>query len=457
MSDEIEVRKSKRRRRRRIGCGVALGLAMALTGLATIDGSPPEDADLILEFSADVPDGESFISGLIQVHGEIIDVPEMGDWVSEVSMNRDVPRPIAIPSSPRALDREVWNDALADEMAAWFEGPAASLKKFDDILEIPAFDSALGTSDEYPQITPLRALTYFLRDRALLSRIRNDTAEASRDLDRIRRLGERFVREGRSLVDVLVGVAVIGTARTSANALLHDGDLAPEIEARWLELEPLFDREPALRARAFRADYSWIRAKIVEAGSGELMGLEQAPPFVRQLFFKPNRTLVGAATEYRKLIDRGNTPRVERGPYWGQELKDGARMRALLRVNTGELFIAMLSPNLERVIDQFDSALLESRVSRALIALRRYERTHAALPPDLETLIAAIEPLDAVPLDPYSGKALGYDPARRILWSVGDDGVDNGGEGWQQRRDDLEVRRHELPDWVWLIPPIPGS
>lgn len=56
----------------------------------------------------------------------------------------------------------------------------------------------------------------------------------------------------------------------------------------------------------------------------------------------------------------------------------------------------------------------------------RNDTSDAGLPPTL----AALAPryLEAEPVDPFSGKPFGYDPARGFLWSVGLDGVDTGGQ-----------------------------
>ena len=74
---------------------------------------------------------------------------------------------------------------------------------------------------------------------------------------------------------------------------------------------------------------------------------------------------------------------------------------------------------------------------------------------EMQTLVEAIESFDSVPFDPYSGRPFGYDPERRIIWSVGEDGLDGQGDGWIEVRDDPDSIRWDLPDPAWLIPPIP--
>ena len=86
------------------------------------------------------------------------------------------------------------------------------------------------------------------------------------------------------------------------------------------------------------------------------------------------------------------------------------------------------------------------------IALKRYQLRHGALPSDLNALVP--EFLSAVPRDPVDGKPLRYrlnPDGTFLLYSVGSDGMDNGGDPtpsgssktfyWQRGR-----------DWVWPQP-----
>ena len=62
------------------------------------------------------------------------------------------------------------------------------------------------------------------------------------------------------------------------------------------------------------------------------------------------------------------------------------------------------------------------------IALKRYQLKQGNYPPDLSALVP--EWLPAVPRDPVDGKPMRYQSAGKIflLYSVGNDGVDNGGD-----------------------------
>ena len=88
----------------------------------------------------------------------------------------------------------------------------------------------------------------------------------------------------------------------------------------------------------------------------------------------------------------------------------------------------------------------EREAGRAILALLIFERRKGMLPDKLSDLVEA-NILDSVPFDPFANAALHYSRERRIVWSVGEDGVDDGGEGVGQLR-------WLSGDAVWQIPNI---
>jgi hypothetical protein len=71
------------------------------------------------------------------------------------------------------------------------------------------------------------------------------------------------------------------------------------------------------------------------------------------------------------------------------------------------------------------------RCSRASLAVERYRLANGALPDSLDALVPKF--LNAVPTDPFNGQPLRYKrlAAGYVVYSVGEDGVDNGGtEGY---------------------------
>ena len=90
----------------------------------------------------------------------------------------------------------------------------------------------------------------------------------------------------------------------------------------------------------------------------------------------------------------------------------------------------------------------------AAIALKRYELRHGELPPSLEALVPGFLP--RLPRDYMNGKPLRYrlnPDGTFVLYSVGDDGVDDGGD--PTPRTGKSFRMWFGRDAVWPQPVTP--
>jgi len=100
------------------------------------------------------------------------------------------------------------------------------------------------------------------------------------------------------------------------------------------------------------------------------------------------------------------------------------------------------------------------RIGMTAIALKRFQLKHGRWPETAGELVP--EFLPSVPIDPYDGKPLKYHPnpdGTFLLYSVGENGVDDGGDPsntapgnvtffWQDRH---------ARDWVWPQPATPAE
>ena len=87
------------------------------------------------------------------------------------------------------------------------------------------------------------------------------------------------------------------------------------------------------------------------------------------------------------------------------------------------------------------------------IALQRYHLTHGSYPDSLKTLVPDF--IAAVPMDLMDGKPLRYQQkldGTFLLYSVGEDGEDNGGDPMNSSKSWLKAR-----DAVWPIPASVGE
>ena len=139
---------------------------------------------------------------------------------------------------------------------------------------------------------------------------------------------------------------------------------------------------------------------------------------------QPNRT--------RRLILatlRRHIAAVER-PYRGEPPAEPSRSKSWLNYG-GETWHRNLTAGLSLLTAKRWGSDFTVRSTSVLLALRAYHIDHGRLPQHLDALVP--DYLDAVPRDPWDGKPLRYSAARRQIWAVGDDLVDDGGS--EEERD----------------------
>jgi len=102
-------------------------------------------------------------------------------------------------------------------------------------------------------------------------------------------------------------------------------------------------------------------------------------------------------------------------------------------------------------------SVIFSRLAEIACALEAFHADHQSYPDDLERLVP--EYLPSVPGD-IDGEPIRYalDPGngRYRLWSVGEDGIDNGGVEEVKPRHQRSKPRYwfgRTDDWVWQYPP----
>lgn len=448
--------RSRRSRLRRFGCLGSVALFVLLVVYSLVDVPAPDDSDLLPPPEPTVAFEDSILGGIVELCGSIPEeeIPERGSWVDEF-WTIEIPDPFA----PRPLDRSFWTEEHATRIEIWFDGPGAPLADLPAVLARPTLGESVpeDLSAVLRGLPEMRQALFLERDRAFALRIRGKTGEASRRLHLGIELGEVLLDQGRSFVAVLLGIACSQVGHDGLVSVLHDGDLAPEVESRLLEAA-MSPRRAERAARAYRHEYVTFRGTVEKLAAGELdvEEVEEVSAFRLRLTFKPHRTLNRAAGHFRALVERARTPRWRREPSDPTRYTEGATLRAILTVNAGEILIGQLLPNVAWAIGRFDRCAVEQKAVGTLVALRIHERTHGTLPPDLGTLIETVGGFEAVPIDDYSGEPLRYDPDRRIIWSIGENGTDEGAADLDAWREDL-MNRFEYTDWIWFIPPVPDE
>ena len=108
-------------------------------------------------------------------------------------------------------------------------------------------------------------------------------------------------------------------------------------------------------------------------------------------------------------------------------------------------FWQSMDDSLARTHNRVFQARTERAVTRTILAIRLYGIINGKPPLRLEDLVAA-GLLQTIPVDEFSGAPLHYSSEKRILWSVGENGTDDGGTSgtnfWKEK------------DAVWTLAPL---
>ena len=119
----------------------------------------------------------------------------------------------------------------------------------------------------------------------------------------------------------------------------------------------------------------------------------------------------------------------------------------------------LMMPSLDRAVQTDFRSMTDRRLAGTALAIRLYALDHGGkLPETLSALLPKYLP--AVPLDPLAaGKPIGYiaDPGRPIVYSVGENGADDGGSDKPMRPGMINTGRWQQMDAVFDLTRQPRS
>ncbi|HEY4416077.1 MAG TPA: hypothetical protein VGO57_10320 [Verrucomicrobiae bacterium] len=381
-----------------------------------------------------------------------------------------------------------WDDFIAEEAA---DRPGIAL--LHQVLDRPQLDFQLNYKMGFrlvlPQLGPLRQAGQKLAIAITCDLYEGHDTEAATNILTMLGLVQRNETEGL-LISHLVRVAMANATVAPTWDFLQstnvtDTQLA-SLQKGWEQLNFLNDAR-----QAFRMERPWAVDAIQKTrvshgefvkyfgsssglmGSGGVSGWEELTEKPRYMMSEAMwRSSWSYTDELRTL--QNDTIIIE--ALWAMQTNQSqcykadydamvARLTAGTSASAGAAFFhALKIPDLGEFFN--DTSYASSMVRRMIrmeaarrvvvvaIALKRYQLKHGSWPSSLSEL--APEFLASIPFDPFDGKPLRYRPnadGTYLLYCVGDDGVDDGGNptlpagttssslNWQKAR-----------DWVWPQP-----
>jgi hypothetical protein len=379
--------------------------------------------------------------------------------------------------------QQPWTGGEFPPLQKWLEANRGALDLVVEASHRPCYYapplSLIGASDAPLVLTPLPGLTES-RDAAkcLLARAMWQTGEkrpkeAWNDITAIYRLS-RLVGQGHSIIEGIMSVTLNDLACTGTIALLHHGELTPELIARIrhdLDAQPDFDfaftaidqferisgLDVVVRLTSRNSAALWL--ELAEPGSNNKGGI------IDTFSIDWNHTLreinvvcdeLVTATRLPLTIDRTRAAiniqgELEARGYFrnrGIELIASLFSRNLRNRIAADTLVFMLGGALPVAINVQERANTQLRMTRAAAALAAFRAEHGAYPATLAEL--APFAADSSVIDPFSSdKPLVYradSAGGYLLYSVFYNGLDDGGtDGY-----------HPIVEGEWVLekPPI---
>jgi hypothetical protein len=386
-----------------------------------------------------------------------------------------------------------------DQLAKDLEENAATLERIRAALVKPVMnnkvDLSLAPNLLIPHLAPAKSLTYWFGAECQLALHEGRTRDALPALLSIIQL-PRLISEDRIVISELVRIAIAAVARTDTwEALQADGwtaeDLA-RVQQAWASQSFAAGMAHSLEGELVfgTQSFDWMR-KSNEEAIKMLYGMEEYLPTSeseRPFWEETLRNLPGgeAAMEFlRKQV----YCRVWRFAWLDQDarryLESMEQLLAISRAATTNRSFATVEPALKGfheypasmnfydklryptpitiltlvgVINKAMHAETDRSLTICDVALKRYRLRHGSLPPSLDALVP--EFLASVPIDYMDGKPIKYrldSGGAFILYSVGEDGKDDGGDT-ALLPDKTNLRMlWNRKDYVWPAPAQPDE
>ncbi len=435
-----------------------------------------ENADPILRYKrVPLPDEENAFPLWKEAAGKRVRAGE--DLREALSKALDEYEPFPEGDDGRRLSE--WMEKNAEALALFDAGIARGRCQFPEIE---------GRDVDIPYLAPLRAAGRLKLVKAKLLAQNGNLDAAAGEITGIIRLGEMIAGGEGPLIHYLVAIAVQGYGTRGARWLARqEGVSAPALDRMIRSLENAArpgDKFAAAMRVAFTCcaapvlrELDDVLAKFFEHGLpqpfGEPIDQETAdmikPIFTDPRLFDRADTLRLIGRLYAQVACDARSPWIERDTgrkaYWerfhkaatedfvtiftalvervkkNEDLSDEDLRELVGPVKNpfGRLVTGLLVAADYAALDRCFRTLADRETTKTVLALRLYELRHGELPADLNALVTD-GILAEIAADPCSSERLRYDRTRRIIWSVGENGKDDGGDATDERG---------KPAWNW--------
>jgi hypothetical protein len=349
---------------------------------------------------------------------------------------------------------DTWLESRKDAFALLRQGIALGQ------LQLPAF----GVDDYFTKFD-LSGLRHAARAKVILAREqaeRAEYAEAAREFGEVFEMGRLIAAGDGPMIHYLFGIAVQSMGLNGVRWLAAQPDVPSAVLSQMLRDIPAQDESDGVLAQVYRvefAQYAIPQLKKIEQDA--LSPTNNFPIRITRVLDVTN-TIAIAEAFYARLVKNalGSWPNRDKGieadakhlvtlpdvddpadfamtlmmcsfqkqdreatKQWKQLDKLGRKQPNIF----GRLLVSLMLHSCEKVHERSVKVRTEINMTRSLVGLQRFRRDNGSWPDSLaEVRSSAV--LSDEPGDLFDGKPVRYSRAKGILWSVGPDEKDDGGD-----------------------------
>jgi hypothetical protein len=352
---------------------------------------------------------------------------------------------------PKSLDHKLgdlssntnWDDALAAEVLdknraylGWFD--KSFQQPFLLVPETKTFD------EEYPYLSSWRDLSRVESIQANALFRGHKEKEAFDSALKIIKFGQRTENSGGPIIHYLVGSSIktLGLLRIqqmTAQTTLPEADLMRIIR----ELDRLGPNKEGL-TNALKVEYQMQckylddlakgKTSVTNSGSEQTMHSIGLKPF-----FSATKTKMEFAQSARIIRDGIGRPFGDI-PWSDMPAVETNRsiLKRLIKGNAiGDILFELLGSSSKSFSTRKSREAVNVTATQLLLALKIYQIRHNKLPESLSELVPEFFP--QIPLDDFDGKPFRYLPGKKLIYSVGPDLKDSGGEDFHKNPKDYDL------------------
>lgn len=338
--------------------------------------------------------------------------------------------------TPALSTAEEWD---SERVAELVRRDVEALEAIDEALRATYYVLPAAAELPQPEMLGWQKLAKILVLRAALFAAEDDPWSAAADWQRILTLGARIERaRGGGLLTASVGLSIRDVALDAIERHARAGLLPEAVGLELARALSTYRSDTESWSEIWRNEYQALRPSLsadYEAAAQAVDVQVEPSSLLRRLVpssfvYQANRTREQVADYFRSRDREAGMPcSAQTRPAIARiDLGDGTALRQLLLEPNG-LGRLVLQVGMDRY-DPYEvkRCAADTRLAavQAFLALRAYEVAEGALPESLGELVP--DYLDAVPVDAFDGRALRFSPDRRIVYSVGVDLDDAGGE-----------------------------